>query len=265
MKRTFQKPLRTVILGAFCGMMASGAATAATVDVFTETGMAMETEFGFRANTGTRGDDLAGAVVTATLGDGSVETRTWSVFTPFATGGVNGSDWSLFKNQLGFTSIDVLNGQVVTKLVIDASTSQASTPMTPVDPAVFQGASLFDISPADEGSPDSTTGSAFGSPFEFVNGFNFVPTGTVAVTYSGAVNLKGAPAVGDLFTTMTLDFTGLTGGGFSGSSVYTTDMDTLLVPNDLVAVEPSVIPLPAGLPLLLAGLSGLALIRRKRT
>lgn len=256
---------RTLLLAGVataCALLASQV-SAASVSINTETGMAMETKFGIRGDTGTRGNDLAGARVSATFADGKTEMAIWEVFNPFATGGVNGDRWSFFQDDLGNVSV-VTDGRTMTAFTIDASTSMSFTPGTMDDPEVRNGASLYDISVADDfrGEPGSTPGSGMGHPFRITD--DSTPGGSVAVTYSGAVNLVGMPAAGDLFTTMTVDLTGLTGGGIIGTIVYTSDQDTLEVEGDLRLAGPAPVPLPAGLPLLLAGLGGLAAARRFR-
>jgi hypothetical protein len=232
----------------------------------------METQFGIRADTGTRGFELAGALVTATFTDGATETATWADFGSMSTGGVNGDRWSLFQNAFGFVSIDVdptasptdPTARRMTGFSIDASTSQSVTPnfADPSQPDIVMGPSLFDVSSADElqGQSGSTVGSSFGFPFRFTFGD---PQGDVNVTYSGAVNIVGQAAVGDLYTTMTVDFSGLVGGGFTGSAVYQSDQDTLRVAGDLRPVTIAPVPLPAGLPLLLVGLGALGFARRR--
>lgn len=245
---------------------------AATVTVSTETGTAMETEFGIRADTGTRGFELAGALVTASFTDGTTETATWADFNSESTGGAGGDRWSLFQNAFGFVSLDVdpmadpmdPNARRMTSFSIDASTSQSVTPNF-ADlslPDIVQGASLFDVSAQDEllGDAGSTPGSSFGFPFRFTFG---APVGDVSVIYSGAVNIVGQAAVGDLFTTMTVDFSDLFDGGFTGSAVYESDQDTLRVAGDLRPVVAPV-PLPAGLPLLVLGLGALGVARRRK-
>ena len=249
-------------------------AQATTVTVATETGIALETEYGIRTysdtgeyNTITRGVDLAGMQVTATFSDGSTELVTWAAEDIYTNGSAQGSNFSLSMGDLPTMTLN--SALLMTSLTLDASTSRSETVdfRIPGDPLVTYGASLFDALPDNEGTPNNTPGSLFGFPVNFFVGTD--PEGTVAVTYSGAVNLAGSPAAGDLFTTMMLDFSGLTAGGFMGSTLFETDMDTLAVAGDLyapgvVVQEPSPVPLPAALPMLLAGLGGLSLLRRRQ-
>jgi hypothetical protein len=268
MKLSSSSLFKSTALAATFVLAGMPAAQAATVTITTETGMAMRTQFGIRADTGTRGYELAGASVTATFADGTTETATWADANSMSAGGAGGDRWSLFQNAFGFVSLDVdpmadpmdPNARRMTSFSIDASTSQSVTPnfADPSQPDFVQGPSLFDISMQDESQGDtgSTPGSSFGFPFRFTFG---APVGDVAVNYSGAVNILGQDAVGDLFTTMTVDFTGLLGGGFTGSAVYESDQDTLRFAGDLAPV-----PLPAGLPLLVLGLGALGVARRRK-
>ncbi len=257
MTGTKKKTLLCAALATGCALFASYA-SAASVTIQTETGTAMETEFGIRADTGTRGHDLAGAEVTATFTAGGPVTLTWQSFDGFTTGGVNGDRWSFFLD--GDDTVDVVSaGRIMTGFTIDLTNSISFTAATGVDPAISNGATLFDISR--EEIVGSTPGSGRGHPFAVTPGSGLV--GSIAVTYSGAVNLVGSAPAGDLFTTMTVDLTGLSGGGLNGTLSYTSDTDTLRVAGDLNPVAVSTIPLPAGLPLLLAGMGALAVIRRK--
>lgn len=254
------------LAGAF-SLTGHSAAQAATVLVETETGVAMESTYGLRADTGTRGVDMAGAIVTVMFADGTTDTKIWQAYDPYTEGGVNGDRWSLYQTDSERVSI-VADGRIITKMVIDSSTSNSTSRAGVPEVDVFEGAALFDINQADEGfgDPDSTQGSAYGFPFSYTSNEPLCTRSALdctVVTYSGIVNLAGQAAIGDLYTTMTVDFTGLDAGGFTGSSVYTSDMDVLARANDLRPLGASV-PLPAALPLLLAGLGGLRLLRRRK-
>ena len=260
--------LRTTAVACAFALGTFSSAEAATVLVETETGIAMESQNGLRADTGSRGVDMAGAIVTVTFDDGTTDTKIWQAFDPYTEGGVNGDRWSLYQTDSTRISI-VADGRIITKMVIDSSTSNSVSRAGNPEVDVFEGAALFDISAADEGNGDtgSTPGSAFGYAFSFTDNEPNCANGgmeCVIATYSGIVNLAGQPAQGDLFTTMMVDFAGLEGGGFTGASVSDTDMDVLAKANDLTPVMAPV-PLPAALPLLVFGLGGLRLMRRRKS
>ena len=59
--------------------------------------------------------------------------------------------------------------------------------------------------------------------------------GTIDVAYEGPVNLAGQAVVGDLFTRMTMDFSGLPDGGLLGAMDWNSDIDTMRITGDLVA------------------------------
>lgn len=244
---------------AIFGSVVTAAAT--TVTVVTQTGTPYVSSVGVRADTGSRGVDLASAQVTATYADSSSEVMTWGALDPFTAGEARGTDFAIYMDFEGF---DISTTKQLTQLRIDLTNSFSITDGS--------GRSVFDMLTAQTGQPGNTPGSAFGFPVRFDNkSFNQVsffgsllpfgettdaPEGAVTARYSNSVSIGVAPAQGDLFSTLDLDFTGLTDGYFQGDANFETDIDTLQVA--------APVPLPAGLPLLLLGLGGLAIVRVRR-
>jgi Ca2+-binding RTX toxin-like protein len=172
-----------------------------------------ETVNGLREDTASRGIDLDGARITATYEDGTVEYLTW-VADPFTSGSASSDNISMFH---GFEFHELTAIKRLASLEID------------LEPAY----SVFDTVPNFDGD-QSTPGSKNGSPFEFTSDTGAV-TGDVTVTYSGIVNLADSPAVGDLFTTMFIDFSDFTGGGLLGGVSWTSDVDTMQDADDLAS------------------------------
>jgi hypothetical protein len=189
-----------------------------TIDVVRQDVNPYQTANGIRDDTGSRGVDLEGALVTVTYADGTDESLVWEAFDPFTFGGVNGADISM---NFGFLWVEMTTNKLLTSLRIDLAPSS----------------SVFDIIFNDDDDPEggSTPGSRFGSPFE-VRSDSESLEGGVTATYSGIVNLVGRPADRDLYTTMLVDFSGLTAGGILGDVEWTSDIDTMQFANDLVAV-----------------------------
>ena len=210
------------------------ASHAATVTVETKAGVTQTTEFGIREDTFTHGRDLVGMEIVASFADGSSETLIWD-----AVGlnfGVVGSNVSLFYKAKNF---DLSATSVLTSLSMDAGAI----------------GSVFDILYfADGDTPTSYTGTEFTIRDENTH------EGEIKVTYSNDVGYKDDPIVGDLYTTMNVDFTGLNGGGLFGDLAFQTDLDTLAVSGDLTPE----VPLPSGLPLLASGALLFGLVRRKK-
>lgn len=226
----------------FCTL---GVAGAATVTIETLATSAQETVYGIRTDTVTRSDDLVGALAHVAYVDGTEEDLTFQKVGYNVPSEVVGSglDLSFVKS----------NGPI--KLLASAAIASLEFFLAPVG-------SVFDIAGGGQGGgPNDTPGSKRGYFFKIESG-NDGLVGNITATYSGIVNLVGNAAYGDLYTTMLIDFSGLEGGGFLGEMVFATDMDTLRYTSDLTPV--SAVPLPAGLPLLIAGLGGLGFVGRRR-
>lgn len=185
-----------------------------------------ETVNGIRADTNSRGVDLDGASITATYADGSTETLTWRALDPYTFGGATGANIEM---SYGFDWHELTTTKLLASLQID------------LQPA----SSVFDTTLDSQDFPDgiSTPTSLNGYPFRLPPEDQDA-AGSLAVIYSGIVNLAGRPAVGDLYTTMRIDFTGLPQGGLLGDLRWNSDIDTMRDAGDLV---------PAAAPCLVRG------------
>ncbi len=171
---------------------------------------------GIRADTSSRGVDLEGATVTATYADGSVEILTWHALDPYTRGGATGKDIEM---SFGFDWHDLTTTKLLSSLEFDLQ------PAGSVSDTTFPN----DDDPAGGSTPSSKNG----FPFRLSPEYEEIP-GDILVTYSGIVNLTGSPAVGDLYTTMVLDFSALPGGGLLGDLKWNSDIDTMRDEGDLV-------------------------------
>ena len=131
-------------------------------------------------------------------------------------------------------------GTILTSLSIDAGV----------------GNTVFDIL----NDAEHTNGSAFGAPFADNSGL----TGNIVANYSKSVSLTGDPFQGDLFALLSVDFTGLAGGGLSTTTQLSFRQDT-----DNLESLPAIcvrLPIPGALPLFASGLGVLGFLahRRKR-
>ena len=221
----------------------SASHAAVVVNITAETGVAQETMHAI-GSTSTFGNDLAGMRVTASYGDGTSEVLSWAARDIYTRGGTTGSGVEI---EMGWQGFEVSSSQLMTGLLFEADLGNA----------------VFDMTWGN-GTPDDTPTTGRGIPFEFLNDTDSALDGTVTAAYSGAINVIGAEAVGDIYTDMFVDFSQLVGGGLLGDVFFRSDLDSLAVAGDLTPVDVSAVPLPATLPLMLVGLGGIGLMRRKK-
>lgn len=175
-----------------------------------------ETAGGIRTDTSSRGVDLAGAEITATYADGTTEILTWQALDPYTFGEARGKDITM---SYGFDWHALSTSKLLTLLQMDLQPAN----------------SVFDtnLDTADFPDGNSTPTSLNGYSFTLHPDYEEI-SGGLTVTYSGIVNLKGSPAVGDLYTTMKVDFSNLSGGGLLGNLAWNSDIDTIRNAGDLI-------------------------------
>lgn len=189
-----------------------------TIDIVKLDENPYETVNGIRADTASRGVDLDGATITATYSDGSTETLTWHAYDPYTFGGATGTDISM---SYGYDWHELSTTKLLTSLQIDLQPANS----------VFD--TNFDV--ADYPDGNSTPTSKNGFPFHLSPDYDGI-SGGLTVTYSGIVNMAGSPAVGDLYTTMIIDFSNLPEGGLLGDLRWSSDIDTIRDAGDLVSI-----------------------------
>ncbi|WP_108263169.1 hypothetical protein [Mangrovicoccus ximenensis] len=193
------------------------------------------------------GATLAGATVTATFADGVSQTGT------LAATRATRSALPLADFDFGLA----MAGSTYRRPFIITNTAGTALVSLAIDLA--DANSVFDLT---NGGRVGTPGSSLGRTVTETG--DTILDGTVAATYSGIVSVGGAAAAGDLFTQLTLDFSGTAGGGLASGTSWNFIADTDTVrPGDL---QLAAVPLPAAaLPfgLVLGGLAGLAGLRRR--
>lgn len=190
----------------------------------------------------TTGALMDGMLVTAAFSGGGSETLAWADIAgaPGNDGGVFGSGWSLKLVGNSFDDPWTLTSTVgITSLLFDG----------------IPGKTVFDTRfPFPGGNGDGTPDSARGWQFQRLSGG---PT-DITTTYSDILNIGTDPAVGDLYTKVSVVFREAFGGP-TAVSTMTFRMDT-----DNALVEIRDVPEPASCTLLAIGAAGLVGYRARR-
>lgn len=194
-------------------------------------------------DTSVSGTDLVGMSVKATFSDGSSELLAWqdtSAAGHRQRGGVSGLGFSLSFEPGAWT---LSASSLLTGLEIDAAS----------------GGAFFDIlAGRKSGTMGDTLGSKVGSAYTVIGGDTL--SGEIAATYSNAIHFRDVDRGTDLFKVLSVDYSNLVGGGLFGTTLFKTDLDPFKVAGDL-----SQVPLPGGLALMLGGIAGLGVMRRKKS
>lgn len=180
----------------------------------------------------TTGADLSGMRVTALFSDGFAQSGAWAA-SGLTSGGVTSPGFNL---NLGSDSF-----HTTWKLLNTGSATLLSLLLE----GVF-GDTVFDRTNPRPGTDGSAQGRDFAATSRVA--------GEIEVTYSGPVKVEGADSVGDLWTTMLIDFAGINGVASGSSFTFRQDTDNAAF---------SVVPAPATLPLIFSAF-GVAFLFARR-
>lgn len=211
--------------------LGAGHSAAVTVVLDTSTVVDIPALTGFQ----TTGADMDNMTITAVFQNGTNETLSWAD-TGVASGGVSGTNWSLTQTGDTFT---------------DLSWSMTNNTSSGLVSLAFDGAPGLTVFDTYFGGVVGTAGSALGKDFAT----NLAGDSAITATYSNAVAINGASAVGDIFHNIFVDFSQYGGGAF-GNFMITQDTD-----NDSRLNE---VPVPAAAWLFGSALLGLAGIGKRK-
>ena len=231
--------LPTALAGAL--LLAPLLAQAGSVTVRTEAG----TGFSTSAITGdATGDDMNGLRVTGTFVGGVTETLIFSERTD-----------SVGSTAPGGFSVKVL-GNTISPDAWRVTTASGTLATILLEGA--PGDTVFDISPFSSFQV-STPGSRVGRPFSLP----LSPLFDIVATYANEVRLTGDAPVGDLYEELLIDLSGFPDGGLTPDQelIFQADTDLAAAGAD---ITPDPIPLPASLPLVVAGMCAFGLLRARR-
>lgn len=226
----------------FAASLLASAAQATTVNLAYSNGLLLNTA-GI-STLDVSGADMIGLGVTACFTAAPCQALTWGS-TSLTAGGVAGAGWSLTLNGNSFTQRFVL--QVTSSALTLSSLTLDGRPAL----------TTFDINPSVVLSPDSGLGRAF----DLLDGPDAGVVSAIDVVYSNKLAVQGF-FYDDLYTLMTLNFTG--GTGFTAGDRMEFMADTDQTANSTPIVPVNGVPTPGTLTLVGLALLGLARQARRK-